>query len=161
MNHSGKFLTSRRAGEVFELVADSRRFSPLLPDFESMTVEDATHFTLRIRINIGQINGHANLAMEMYAADRPNRVEYRGTGIVAGSQLNFAMQFQLASAGTGTQVNWQGEVSLEGMLAQMAGGMMESMGRGNFEAMAERLRDRLCQDAAMNQDIPPDPGPAS
>ena len=103
MNHSGTILTTRSAEDVFDLVADPQRFAPLLPDFESMSTQDATHFTLRISIVVGQISGHANLAMELREAVRPVRVEYRGQGIVAGSQLKFAMQFQYRSRGGGNR----------------------------------------------------------
>jgi carbon monoxide dehydrogenase subunit G len=161
MNQSGTFLTNRTAEEVFDLVVDPQRFAPLLPDFESLSIQDASHFTLRIKIVIGQISGHANLDMELCAAERPSRVEHRGQGIVAGSQLVFAMRFQLGSVGSETQVSWQGEVSVDGMLAMMAGGLIDSMGRKNFEAMAERLQNELRANRAAVQDLPPDSGPSS
>jgi carbon monoxide dehydrogenase subunit G len=161
MNQSGTFLTSRTAEEVFDLLADPQRFAALLPDFESLSIQDASHFTLRIKIVIGQISGHANLDMELCAAEGPSRVEYRGQGIVAGSQLVFAMRFQLGSVGSGTHVSWQGEVSVDGMLAMMAGGVIDSMGRRNFEATVERLQDELLANRATVQDLPPASGPSS
>lgn len=156
MNHSGTFVTTRSAEEVFDLLADPQRFAVLLPDFESMTIEDATHFTLRIAIMVGQIRGHANLAMELREVARPNRVHYSGQGMVAGSQLNFALQFDIAPTVQATEVNWQGEVSVDGMLALMAGGLIEPMGRRTFGLMAERLQNGLGEDAASSSDLPPD-----
>ena len=161
MNHSGTFLTNRTAEEVFDIVADPQRFAPLLPDFESISVRDTTRFTLRIKIVVGQISGHANLDMELCAAERPSRVEYRGQGIVAGSQLLFAMQFQLRCGGTETQVSWQGQVSVDGMLAMMAGAVIDSMGRRNLEETVERLQHELVANRATVQDLPPDSGPSS
>ena len=158
MIHSGTFLTTRTAERVFDLIADPQRFAPLLPDFESMSIQDATHFSMRIAIAIGQISGRVNLAMELRDAVRPSRVEYRGEGIVAGSQLTFAMQFRLAPAETATEVCWQGEVSVEGMLA-MAGSTIESMGRRNFELMAERLRNSLGEEAPTSAARPNESGP--
>jgi carbon monoxide dehydrogenase subunit G len=146
MNHSGTFLTTRSAEDVFDLVADPQRFGPLLPDFESMVVQDAAHFTLRIAIAVGGIRGHVNLAMELREAARAIRVGYRGQGIVAGSQLTFAMQFDFAPSEAATRVNWQGEVSVDGMLGIMAGGVIDELGRRNFDAMAERLQNRLRED---------------
>jgi carbon monoxide dehydrogenase subunit G len=160
MNHSGTFLTNRTAEEVFDIVADPQRFAPLLPDFESISVRDTTHFTLRIKIVVGQISGHANLDMELCAAERPSCVKYRGQGTVAGSQLIFAMQFQLAYAGTETQVSWQGEVSVDGMLATMGSGVIDAIGRRNFEATVERLQSALRAESAIVQNLPPDSGPS-
>jgi carbon monoxide dehydrogenase subunit G len=151
MNHSGTFLTPRSAEEVFDLIAEPQRFGSLLPDYESMSVQDATHFTMSIKIEVGKIIGHANLAMELRDAIRPDRVAYYGHGIVAGSQFNFAMQFQFASAEVETRVSWQGEVSIDGMLAMMAGGLLEPIARKNFELMTERLQDELRRGDATNQ----------
>ncbi len=152
MIHSGAFLTTRTAEGVFDLIADPQRFAPLLPDFESMSIQDATHFSMRIVIAIGQLSGHANLTMELRDAVRPRRVEYRGEGIIAGSQLTFAMQFDLEPAEAVTEVSWQGEVSVDGMLAFMAASTIESMGRRNFELMAERLQNSLGEEAASSGD---------
>jgi uncharacterized protein len=159
MNHSGTFLTKRTAEEVFDLVADPQRFARLLPDFESLSARDATHFTLRLRIVVGQITGHANLDMELLAADRPGQVEYRGQGLVAGSQLVFALQFQLRCEGTETQVVWQGQLSVDGMLAMMGGSVIDSMGRRNFEVTIERLQNQLSTNDAAIQDLPPNSEP--
>jgi carbon monoxide dehydrogenase subunit G len=158
MNHSGTFLTPRAPDQVFDILADPEEFAPLFPDFESMAMQDATHFSLRIAIALGGMSGHATLAMELVSAERPAIVGYRGQGIVAGSQLNLMLQFRITSSEGATEVSWQGEFSLDGGLALMFGSLVEPMGRKHFEKMAERLRERLSplEQAA---DLPPYPDP--
>jgi len=143
MNHSGTLLTPRTADEVFHLLANPEQFAPILPDFETMTMLDPTHFSLRIAIALGEMSGQANLAMEVVEAERPARVRYRGQGIVAGSQLNLGLEFQIASSDEATEVRWRGEFSLDGGLAFVFGSLMEPMGRKHFERMAERLDEQL------------------
>ena len=143
MIHSGSFVTSHSAEEVFDLLANPVRFAPLLPDFESMSLQDPTHFTVRIMIAVARINGHAILAMESRGAARPSLVEYHGQGTVAGSQLTLRLQFRIAPSDDRTEVNWQGEFSLDGMLSLIADSLIEPMGRRNFDRMAERLRTNL------------------
>jgi len=143
MNHSGTFLTPRTSDEVFKLLANPEQFAPLLPDFESVAVLDPTHFSVRIAIALGEMSGHANLAMELVEAERPASVRYRGQGIVAGSQLSLALQFRIASSEGATEVSWQGEFSLDGGLGFMFSSLIEPMGREHFERMADQLRRRL------------------
>lgn len=143
MTHCGTFLTDRSADEVFDLLANPERFALLLPDFESMTLQDETHFIMRIVIAVGEMSGRAIIAMELREAVRPSEVKYVGRGIIAGSPLELRLRFQIATSDGMTEVTWEGEFSLEGMLALMAGGLIESMGRRNFERMAERIRDAL------------------
>jgi len=143
MNHSGTLLTPRTADEVFNLLANPEQFAPILPDFESMALLDPTHFSLRIAIALGEMSGHAHLAMELVDAERPARIRYRGQGIVAGSQLNLGLEFQIASSEGATEVRWQGEFSLDGGLAFVFGSLIEPMGRKHFERMAERFDEQL------------------
>ena len=143
MTHYGTFLTERSADEVFDLLSNPERFAPLLPDFESVTVLDETHFSVRIVIAVAEFSGHANLTMELSNAVRPHEVKYTGRATIAGSQLDLRLGFQIGAADGTTGVTWEGEFSLDGMLALMAGGLIDSMGRKSFERMAERVQDAL------------------
>jgi uncharacterized protein len=140
MTHSGAFSVRRSVEEVFDSLSNPARFAPLMPDFESMTMHDPTHFTMRTVIAIGEINGHANLAMELLTAARPERVGYTGSATIAGGPLRMAIDFQINPREDMTHVTWQGEVTLDGPLALMAGTLLGTMGRRNFDRMAERLQ---------------------
>ena len=148
MIHSGAFEVRRSADEVFDLLANPERFGPLMPDFESMAVQDATHFTLRTVIQVGQISGHANLAMELCDAVRPGSVGYSGAATLAGSPLSLKLDFVVTSVDAATEISWRGEVTLGGSLALLAGSLMDTMGRQSFERMAARLRESLREQAA-------------
>lgn len=148
MVHTGTFSVPRTADQVFDLVATPGRFAPQLPDFESVTMQDATHFMLRIVIQVGPMSGHANLAMELSDGERPVRVAYRGAAIIAGSTLQLNLEFGLTPAGGMTYVDWRGELALGGSLALLAGDLWETLGRQNFERMAERLQVSLCEQPA-------------
>ncbi len=123
-----------------------------------MSVQDETHFTVRIVIAVGEIRGHANLAMEFRHALWPSNVEYTGATIIAGSPLELRLRFQIASSDGITEVTWQGEFSLDGMLALMAGELIDSMGRQNFEQMTEHIQNAL-REEVLTADMPPPPAP--
>lgn len=106
-------------------------------------MQDATHFTMRTLLAIGSINGHLNLSMELSEASQPHRVEYRGQGIIAGSTLHFDLGFQVTPSEGITEIRWQGEVWLNGPLAFMAGDLLDTMSRQNFERMADSLQKSL------------------
>ena len=143
MVHSGSFLTHRTAEDALSLLAAPERFVPLLPDYESMTVEDAAHCTVRLVLSVAQITGHANLNLELHQTPSDGVVEYRGQGLVAGSRFTLRIRFHVAPIGGSTRVNWQGEVELEGMLALLGGDLLDAMGRRNFDLLAERLQAAL------------------
>jgi len=143
VTHSGTFLACCHAEAAFDLLSTPDRFAPLLPDYESMEQQDATHFTMRTVLAIGQIHGHINLTMELREASRPYRVGYRGQGIIAGGTLSFELDFRIAPVNRKTEIQWCGEVRLNGPLVFMAGDLVDTMSRQNFERMAESLRRSL------------------
>ncbi|MGA8874564.1 MAG: carbon monoxide dehydrogenase subunit G [Candidatus Korobacteraceae bacterium] len=143
INFSGEFTTPRAPEEVFDFLSDPNRFGPLLPDFQSMTMQDPTHFTVKVKVGVGNIRGSADLKMELSEAVKPLRAHYKGQGTAVGSQVTVSAGFDLSALPEGTKVVWQGETSIFGKLASMAGGMLEPLGRKNIQKLIEGLQQAL------------------
>jgi carbon monoxide dehydrogenase subunit G len=143
INFTGEFTAPRSPEEVFEFLADPNRFGPLLPDFESMTVQDATHFTVKVRVGVGNIRGTAEIKMELAEATRPQRAVYKGHGTAVGSQITIRAGFDLSPMPESTRVAWQGEANVFGKLASMAGGMLEPLAKKNIQKLIDGLRRAL------------------
>ena len=140
---SGEFTSPRTPDEVYDFLCDAKKFGPLLPDFESMSVEDATHFTVKVRVGVGNIRGTAEIRMELSQAVRPIRAQYQGRGKVVGSQIAISTGFDLSPLAEGTRIAWQGETSVLGKLALLAGGMLEPVSRKNIQKLMDGLRSSL------------------
>jgi len=145
INFSGEFTTPRNPDEVYEFLSDPNKFGPLLPDFQSMSVQDPTHFTVRVRVGVGNIRGTAELKMELAEATRPHRAQYKGQGTAVGSQITLSAGFDLSPAAESTKVAWQGEANVFGKLASMAGGMLEPLGRKNIQKLIDGLQKALAE----------------
>jgi carbon monoxide dehydrogenase subunit G len=140
---SGEFTSPRTPDEVYDLLCDANKFGPLLPDFESMSVEDATHFTVKLRVEVGNIRGSAEIKMELSQAVRPSRAQYQGRGIAVGSQIAISTGFDLSPLAEGSRIAWQGEASVSGKLAFMAGSVLELLSKKNLEKLIDGLRCAL------------------
>ena len=137
---SGEFISPRTPDEVYDFLSDPSRFGPLLPDFESMSVEDATHFTVKVRVAVGPIRGSAALKMELSEAVRPSRAQYQGRGKAAGSEIVISAGFDLSPVAEGTKIGWQGEASITGKLASMAGNMLAPLSKKNLQKLIDGLQ---------------------
>ncbi|MFI5116957.1 MAG: CoxG family protein [Terriglobales bacterium] len=140
---SGEFTSPRTPDEVYDFLCDANKFGPLLPDFESMSVEDATHFTVKVRVGVGNIRGTAEIRMELSQAVRPIRAQYQGRGNAVGSQIAISASFDLSPLAEGTRIAWQGEASVFGKLALMAGSMLEPVSRKNIQKLMDGLQSSL------------------
>ena len=145
---TGEFTSPRSPDDVFDFLADPNKFGSLLPDFESMTVQDATHFTVKVRVGVGNIRGTAEIKMELAEATRPQRALYKGQGTAVGSQITISAGFDLSPLPESTRVAWQGEANVFGKLASMAGGMLEPLGKKNIQKLIDGLQWALRMPAA-------------
>ena len=140
---NGEFETRRTPEEVYDFLTDPTKFAPLLPDFQSMTQQDTTHFTVKVKVGISYIKGAADMKMELTQADRPRQAQYKGQGSVSGGNVGLTAGFDLVPAGDGTKVAWQGEAQVFGRLASVAGGLLEPLGRKNVQKLIDGLQAAL------------------
>jgi carbon monoxide dehydrogenase subunit G len=139
----GEFEIKRTPEEVYDFLTDPNKFAPLLPDFQGMTQQDATHFTVKVNVGISYIRGAADMKMELTQAERPRRAEYKGQGSAAGGKVAMTAGFDLTPSGSGTKVVWQGEAQVFGALASVAGGLLEPLGRKNVQKLIDGLQTAL------------------
>ena len=119
---SGEFEVKKNPEEVYDFLTDPNRFAALLPDYQNLTVEDPTHFTLKVNVGISYIKGSADVKVELTENERPRHALYKGQGVVAGGNVTVIAAFDLAPVGDGatpapaiaTNVKWQGEAQIFG-----------------------------------------------
>jgi uncharacterized protein len=139
----GEFEVQRKPEEVYDFLTDPKKFAPLLPDFQGMTEQDATHFTVKVNVGISYIKGTAEVKMHLAEAERPRRAHYKGQGSVAGGNVSLTAGFDLSSANHGTKVAWQGEAQIFGRLTSVAGGLLEPLGKKNVQKLIDGLQAAL------------------
>ena len=140
---SGEFEVQRPPEEVFDFLTNPGKFAPLLPDFQGMTQQDATHFTVKVNVGVSYIKGVADVKMELAESVRPTRALYKGQGSVAGGNVTMSASFDLSPAAAGTKVAWQGEAQIFGRLMSMAGGLVEPLGKKNVQKLIDGLQAAL------------------
>ncbi len=139
----GNFEVTRSPEEVYDFLTDPTKFAPLLPDFQSMDIQDERHFAVRVNVGISYIKGTANVKMELAEANRPIRAQYKGQGSVAGGNVSLVAGFDLVRAAGGTRVAWQGEAQIFGRLTSVAGGLLEPLGKKNVQKLIDGLQAAL------------------
>lgn len=140
---SGEFEVRKTPEQVFDFLTDPQKFAPLLPDYQGMTVEDSTHFTVRVNVGISYIKGVADVKMELTESEWPKRAEYKGQGAVAGGNTSLLAEFDLSPTANGTRVNWQGEAQIFGRLMSVAGGLLDPVARKNIKKLIDGLEAAL------------------
>jgi carbon monoxide dehydrogenase subunit G len=141
----GAFEVRRRPDEVYDFLSDPGKFAALLPDFQGLSVQDSTHFTVKVNVGISYIKGVAEVKMELVEAERPKRAQYKGQGSMAGGNVALMAAFDLSvlDGDGGTKVAWQGEAQVFGRLASVAGGLLEPLGKKQVQKLIDGLQAAL------------------
>jgi carbon monoxide dehydrogenase subunit G len=145
---NGQFQVQRSPEEVYDFLTDPNKFAPLLPEFQGLTVQDPTHFVVKVNVGVSYIKGTADVKMELTQAERPTRAQYKGQGSVAGGNVSLIASFDLSAADSGTNVAWQGEAQVFGRLTSVAGGLLEPLGRKQVQKLIDSLQKALSPSAA-------------
>jgi carbon monoxide dehydrogenase subunit G len=141
---AGNFAVKRAPEEVYDFLSDPGKFAALLPDFQGLSIQDSTHFTVKVNAGISYIKGTAEVKMELAEAERPRRALYKGQGSVAGGNVSLMASFDLSPLdGGGTKVVWQGEAQIFGRLASVAGGLLEPLGKKQVQKLIDGLQAAL------------------
>lgn len=140
---AGVFDVRRTPEEVYDFLTDPNKFAPLLPEFRGVSVEDGEHFTVKVNVGISYIKGIADVKMHLSESDRPKRAQYKGQGSVAGGNVTMVAAFDLAAAGEGTKVVWEGEAQVFGRLTSVAGGLLEPLGKKQVQKLIDGLQAAL------------------
>src|SRR5580692_369024 len=140
---AGDFEVKRTPDEVYDFLSDPNKFASLLPDFQGLSIQDPTHFTVKVNVGISYIRGTAEIKMELVESDRPKRALYKGQGSMAGGNVALTAAFDLSPLDSGTRVAWRGEAQSFGGLASMAGGLLEPLGKKQVQKLIDGLQAAL------------------
>jgi uncharacterized protein len=140
----GDFTVKKKPEEVYDFLVDPNRFCPLLPDYQSMEIQDGKNFVVRVRVGVSHIRGTAAVRMSLVEATRPKQAIYEGNGEVPGGSATMRAGFALEAAPGGqTKVTWTGQSSVLGRIASLAGGLLEPLAKKNVQKLIDGLQKAL------------------
>ncbi|HET7208376.1 MAG TPA: SRPBCC domain-containing protein [Terriglobales bacterium] len=143
ISFSGEFEANKTPEQVYDFLTDPQKFAPLLPEYKGMSMQDPTHFTVKVNVGVSYIKGTADVKMELAQAERPKRAQYKGLGTVAGGNASIIAGFDLAATQVGTKVNWQGEAQIFGKLLSVGGGLLQPLAKKNIQKLIDSLQAAL------------------
>jgi uncharacterized protein len=135
-----EFTVDAAPDAVWDFLLDPERVAPCLPGCESLVVEDATTYRVRMTVKVGFLSTTQNLRIEIVEADRPRRLVSigRGEDRKLASHVAVRSTLDLAHAsGDATRVRYRSEVRVLGRLGSIGDAVMKVKARqlaGEFAA---------------------------
>jgi carbon monoxide dehydrogenase subunit G len=145
----GEFSVPVPREEAYGLLADPRKFAPLLPTYKSLEVRDERTADVTVAVGVGKVRGSAVITLTLEGEEPPVRAAYSGKGKVMGSAFDMSTSFDLAEAeGGGTLVKWAGDLVMFGNLVALAGGLIKPLAKKDINRLVDAIQAALTPGAA-------------
>lgn len=134
------FTVNAAADAVWDFLLDPTRLAACIPGCESLEVEDATTYRVRLTVKVGFLSTTQEMRMAITEADRPRRLVAvgRGEDRKLASHVEVRSTLDLAPAPAGaTLVRYRSEVRVLGRLGSVGDAVMQVKARqlaGDFAA---------------------------
>jgi len=143
MNVEGTREFAAPRERVWEIISDPASMASLMPGVEGFEVIDDTHWRAKVKVPLGL--GGLKMTMEFeQLEERP--LEYaslRGKGKGMGAMMDMTTSFTLSGEGDRTQMAWEADVKLAGVLASMGQRELQPIVNQQVEGIMTALEKKL------------------
>lgn len=124
---------------VFPKLTDPNFFCKYVPDLVGSSVQDDTHFIVKMKVGVGFI--HQTLTFNFHFDEKkpPEFAKVAGKGTAPGSVVDLWITFTLNDIEGGVRVAWNAEIKLSGTIAALAGGALEPVINTNVKRFLDSL----------------------
>jgi uncharacterized protein len=143
-----EFAVSASPDVVWDFLLDPERIAPCLPGCESLEVEDAKTYRVRLTVKVGFLSTTQSFKVEIVESDRPRHLVSlaRGEDRKLASQVEVRNTLDLApEAASGTRVRYRSEVRVLGRLGSVGDAVMKIKAKqlaGDFAANVRAAIER-------------------
>ena len=143
-----EFSVSAAPDVVWDFLLDPQRIAPCLPGCESLEVEDAKTYRVRLTVKVGFLSTTQSLKVEIVESDRPRHLVSlaRGEDRKLASQVEVRNTLDLTPASAaGTVVRYRSEVRVLGRLGSVGDAVMKVKAKqlaGDFAANVRAAIER-------------------
>lgn len=143
MKLSDKFLVAADPETVFKFITSPDSFVKLIPDVQKYEKVDEKNFKVVFKIGLGMIKGSLNMAFKMEEVRVADFVKVVGHGSGMQSTADLVLNIKLTPADGGTEVAWEADVVVGGLVASVGSRLMESTTKSKVKEIVEGLKREL------------------
>ena len=141
-----EFTVEAAPDRVWDFLLDPQRVAPCLPGCESVEIESATTYKVRLTVKVGFLSTTQNLKVELVESDRPRHLVSvaRGEDRKLASQVEVRNTLDLAPASPGaTLVRYRSDVRVLGRLGSVGDAVMKVKAKQVAADFAANVRAAL------------------
>ena len=141
-----EFTVEAAPEAVWDFLLDPERVAPCLPGCESVEIENATTYKVRLTVKVGFLSTTQNLKVELVESERPRHLVSvaRGEDRKLASQVEVRNTLELAPAAPGaTLIRYRSDVRVLGRLGSVGDAVMKVKARQVAADFAANVRKAI------------------
>ncbi len=142
MRIEGKRRFQAKRERVYRALTDPEELSQLMPGVERVEVKSEDEWIAVVKPPFGP---GLNLKLDMHVTDRrpPEHARLVAWGKSFGARISIETDFVLAEDGDGTEIVWNAEVGVAGLLGGFGGRALEPAAKQQADRTMDRLQKRV------------------
>ncbi|HBY92948.1 MAG TPA: membrane oxidoreductase, partial [Chloroflexi bacterium] len=144
---------------VWAYLSDPPRVAPCLPGAQLTDIVDDRTYKGQVKVQVGPVVAQYQGTVTVEAMDADSHTATmvgRGTQIGAAGRAEGRMTYTLRPIdGQGTEIAVNAEVNVTGRLAQLGGGMIQSVSKQLFKEFVECVRQQILAEQAASVEASP------
>lgn len=143
MKIKGSYLLPASREEVWELLNDPARLCPCLPGCERLEPIGTDHYKVTIKFALAAFSGNYSGSVQLSEKTPPQAMRMRVDGKGAPGFMSGDGQLELAAKGKQTEVRYDGEAHVGGVIAAVGQRMIESAAKKIIQQFFEKAAAQL------------------
>jgi carbon monoxide dehydrogenase subunit G len=129
---------------VWAFVNDPERIGRCLPDVQTVTVHDPTHFDAVVGVALGPVRGKFKFRFELQPDEAARRMNMKIAGGGFGSAVDLTAAADiLPGDGSSTVLRWDGSAVMRGPVAAVGGRVLDAQARKLITQTFGNVREQL------------------
>jgi carbon monoxide dehydrogenase subunit G len=138
-----KELTAPRE-TVWGVINEPSEMASLMPGVESFEIQDATHWTAKVKVPLGLGGLKMTMNFEKLEERAPEFASMRAKGQGVGALMDMTTSFTLAEGdGGGTSMAWEADVKIAGPVGAMGQRVLQPIVNQQVAQVLEALEQRV------------------
>jgi carbon monoxide dehydrogenase subunit G len=129
--------------KIYSSLTDPQFMLSCIPDLQSQNLDDAEHFSAKIKVGIGIVRGTVEMRFVLADKVQSSHAKLIGDGNGAGSKMHIESVFDLSPVGQKTQMKWSANADLTGLIAGIGGPVLKGQSEKQVSQIFANIKSRL------------------
>jgi carbon monoxide dehydrogenase subunit G len=145
VNVSGTKDLAAPRDKVWHVINEPSEMAKLMPGVESFEIEDAAHWTAKVKVPLGLGGLKMTMKFEKLEEREPEFASMRAKGTGVGALMDMTTSFTLSEAGGGTSMAWEAEIKIAGPVGAMGQRVLQPIVNQQVSQVLSALEQRVTE----------------